>query len=65
MILDSKSERPIGMKYIFTSFIYTKTHTHAYLYERIKMDRHRVLAHFYDVILIYIDTRRPAIAGLY
>jgi len=44
------------MKYIFTSFIYTKTHTHAHLYERIKMDRHRVLAHFYDVILIYIDT---------
>jgi len=45
--------RNISLPLLFTQ---KHIHIHAHLYERIKMDRHRVLAHFYDVILIYIDT---------
>jgi len=48
-----QSEWSISLPLLFTQ---KHIHVHAHLYERIKMDRHRVLAHFYDVILIYIDT---------
>lgn len=58
MIFISKSERPVGMKDISIFFLLFLAHknTRTHLHEGIKTSYHRVLAHFYDVILIYIDT---------
>lgn len=48
---------PLSLLFLAYKNTYTYTHTHTRTPSvRIKTDRHRVLVHFYDVILIYIDT---------